>query len=498
MSSILDLFEKTVEQYPNKVAFADETMAMTYEECCLFARKAGIAIRDIVKDLKMCPIVLDLPKSIYVPALFLGVMYSGNFYTCIDKDMGDERKKNISTRLQAKLIITDSYKDCYSCKQIVLDDLLEIMRTINDDNRCIKPRLIECDPAYVLFTSGSTGIPKGSVISHKAVISYATWIVKTFGITSDTVFGNQTPFYFSMSVLDIYATLVSGGTLEIIPKKFFSFPVKLLQYIDERNINTLYWVPSAYGIVSNWKALDYVLPKNLHTMLFAGEVMPTKYLIEWQKHIPNAMYVNLFGPTEITDIALYYIVDKNYSVEEPIPIGIVSEDMDAIVINEEGNVAQDGEVGELYFRGSFVGYGYYNDPEKTREAFVQNPLNHNYPEIVYKTGDLVKKENGLYWYLGRKDFQIKHMGYRIELGEIENAIIAHEKIQVVACVYDEHTDRIIAYYVGSIKDGELEKYLQDYLPSYMRPTQYVKLHSMQYNSNGKIDRVALKKMGELT
>lgn len=357
----------------------------------------------------------------------------------------------------------------------------------------IREEMIDTDPLYVLYTSGSTGMPKGSVISHRSVIAYAEWVSQTFSFDEQTIFGSQTPFYFSMSVLDIYATIRNAATLQIIPKKLFSFPIKLLEYLNEKKVNTIYWVPSALSIVADWKALDYVETSELHTILFAGEVMPTKQLNIWRSHIPNALYANLFGPTEITDIGLYYILDREFSNEESIPIGNSCKNMNAFAINEQGNLIEKDEIGELYFRGSFVGYGYYNNLEKTREVFVQNPLNQSYPEIVYRTGDLVRKnEYGEFMYLGRKDFQIKHMGYRIELGEIENAANAFEKIERAVCIYQSSEDSIVLFYQGKAEAKEILVFLKELLPSYMMPNELIQLCSMPLNANGKTDRKRLQ------
>ena len=234
--------------------------------------------------------------------------------------------------------------------------------------------------------------------------------------------------------------------------------------------------------------------QNLKTILFAGETMPTKQLNIWKKYIPDAVYANLFGPTEITDIGIYYVVDRDFSNDEPIPIGKPCDNVDAIVINKEGRLVEKvGEVGELLIRGSFLACGYYNNPQKTKEAFIQNPLNNNYPETVYCTGDLV------YWnerhelvYVSRKDFQIKHMGNRIELGEIENSINSLEYVEMCCCLYDENNKHIVAVYSGNIEEKAMHKMLIKKLPRYMIPNVYYKEDKLPLNMNGKIDRVKLK------
>lgn len=491
--NVLEYMESSASQYPNKIFCADETSNITYSELQLFAERIGCSLNRILQK-RLSPIVVFMDKCPACLVSFFGIIESGNFYVCIDSKMAVERIKSIFSTLNPSAIITK--KDAYfpfplACPCLYYEDLVS-QEASADILLSIRDKAIDTDPLYILYTSGSTGAPKGSVITHKSVIAYAEWIVDTFSLDSTTILGSQTPFYFSMSVLDIYSCIKCGGTLQIIPKKYFSFPIKLLQYLEEKQINFIYWVPSALCIVANWKALDYINVPSLKKILFAGEVMPTKQLNIWRSHLPDALYANLFGPTEITDIALYYILDREFADDEPIPIGKHCKNMDAFALTEDGKEISGDELGELYFRGSFVGEGYYYAPDKTVSSFVQNPLNQAYPEIVYRTGDLVRKNQyGEFVYAGRKDFQIKHMGYRIELGEIEAAASAHESVNSCVCLYDSESDIIVLFYQGNIEENSLLDHLAGYLPEYMRPGKLIRLPSMPYNANGKIDRQLL-------
>ena len=267
-----------------------------------------------------------------------------------------------------------------------------------------------------------------------------------------------------------------------------------MKYLNEFKINTIYWVPSALSIVANLKTFDYIKPKYLKKVLFAGEVMPMPQLNIWRKYLPNIKYANLFGPTETTDICTYYKVNRVFKNNMTLPIGIPCENTEIILINDKGKECSKGEVGEIYVKGTIVGNGYYNNEEKTKEVFVQNPLHNNYPDIVYKTGDLAKYNNyNELEYLGRKDFQIKHMGYRIELGEIETNINSLDGITLCACIYQD--DKIILYYESNtLTDEDIVKFSNKHLVAYMRPNKIIKLPRMPYNANGKIDRVKLKEM----
>lgn len=496
--NILDCLERTEKTYSNKLAFVDNKREITYKELLENSKRIGTYLSTNEKNQ---PIAIFIDKTVSCLETMFGVLYSGNFYTVIDTKSPMERINLILNTLEPIKIITDS-KNLSKLKSFGIEDnicLYEDMLNEKIDEKMlnqVRRKMIDTDPMYILFTSGSTGVPKGTVIAHKSVISYSNWVKETFNITSDTIWGSQTPFYFSMSITDVFSTILSGATLYIIPKMYFSFPIKLLEFINEKKINTIYWVPSALCIVANFKALDEVELPTLKKVLFAGEVMPVKQLNMWIDKLPNTMFANLFGPTETTDICTYYIVDRKFNNNENLPIGHACNNCDVIVVKEDGTEAKNGEEGELCARGSFLALGYYNNPEKTASVFVQNPLNKNYSEIVYKTGDIVKyNERGELIYLSRKDFQIKHMGYRIELGEIETAVNNIDGIIICACVYDTENSKIVLFYQGDeIEENELLEQVKNKVPAYMCPNQIIKLPRIPYNANGKIDRVNLKNM----
>lgn len=497
MKNILEMLEYSAERFPDKYVFRDENTDITYAEFLTTAKSIGT---DIAKHgINNKPIAVIAERSVGCLAAMFGVLYSGNFYTVIDSEMPPERVKAIFETLKpAAVAVTEG---CLPLLQkLDFNGKVVNYETANDcpvDNNLlgkIRENMIDTFPAYALFTSGSTGIPKGAVVSHKAVISYVKWYADTFEINENTVFGSQTPFYFSMSVSDVFSTVYAGAQLNIIPKMLFSFPMKLLEFLNERKVNTIYWVPSALCIIANWRVLDYGELKFIKKVLFAGEVMPVRQLNYWIQKLPDALFANLFGPTETTDICTYYIVDRKFSDGETLPIGRACDNCDVFVLKEDGTKAKTGEEGELYARGSFLAMGYYNNPEKTAAAFVQNPLNTAYPETVYKTGDLVKyNEKGELIYISRIDFQIKHMGYRIELGEIEAAASALDCVTACAAVYDSDRDKIILVYEGKKREiTDILSELRVRLPEYMMPQTVKRIKAMPHNANGKIDRKLLQ------
>ncbi|NSB16525.1 amino acid adenylation domain-containing protein [Clostridium beijerinckii] len=494
--SILSYLERSENKFPNKVAFSDGKYELTYHELVEEAKNIGSFLIENIGMRKA--IVVYMEKGARNISGFMGAAYAGCFYVPLDSQMPVERINIILDTLKPAAIIYDDKTEKYislietDCIKVLYDEI-HMLSQNKEKLETARRQIIDTDPLYILFTSGSTGIPKGVIVCHRSVIDYADWVVKTFELNENTTFGNQTPFYFSMSVLDIFATIRSGATLYIIPKMLFSFPVKLLEFLKEKEVNTIYWVPSALSIVANLGALDVIKIPDLKKILFAGETMPTKQLNIWRRHVPDAVYANLFGPTEITDIGIYYIVDREFNDDEPIPIGVTCDNVDALVVDEDGQLVEEcGKVGELLIRGSFLACGYYNNPEKTREAFIQNPLNKSYPETVYCTGDLVyRNENRELVYVSRKDFQIKHMGNRIELGEIENAMSALEGVDMCCCLYNKESDQIVAVYSGSLETKKLSQNLKKKLPRYMLPNVCYNRSSMPLNMNGKIDRKKL-------
>jgi non-ribosomal peptide synthetase component F len=287
--------------------------------------------------------------------------------------------------------------------------------------------------------------------------------------------------------------IITGATLNIIPEDRFTFPIKLIEYVNEKDINFVFWVPAVLNSISNFDVFSSIIPKKLNKILFAGEVMSNKHLNYWRQKYPNALYSNLYGPTEITVICTYYIVDREFNDDEPLPIGKNCKNTQTLVLTEEGKLVKKGQMGELCVRGTSLAYGYYNDFEKTKLSFVQNPLHDLYPDIIYKTGDIVcENELGEYLFMGRKDTQIKHRGYRIELGEIETAILGINGIQNACVLYDDSKKEIVAFYISEITNIEARKELVLTLPKYMLPTKWIKRETFSLNANGKINRLELK------
>ena len=495
--NVLEYLEASAARYPEKCAFADSEKSISYAGLVQQAKRIGTYIHK-AGEYKWCnrPVAVLIGRNIESLILFMGIAYSGNFYVPIDvASMPKERVKLIMDTLQPVMVLASEKDGSVEGMETISYETAIACEEEETALAAIRKRAIDTDPLYAIFTSGSTGVPKGVLVSHRSVIDLVEQFSETFPFPENPVFGNQAPMDFDVSVKDIYNSLKLGGTVEIIPKQFFSFPVKLIPYLNERGINVIIWAVSALRIIANFKALEKVKPEYLKLVMFSGEVMPVKDLNYWREWVEDAVYVNLYGPTEITCNCSYYIVDKEISVEESIPIGESFRNCEMLLLDEKNQlVTEDMQIGEICVRGSCLALGYYNNPERTQAAFTQNPLQSAYMENIYRTGDLGRYKDGELYYVARKDYQIKHMGHRIELGEIETAVYAMDCIEAACCIFDEKREKILlCYQAGQECDKMIVKHLSDKLPKYMWPNRYKHYTELPLNKNGKIDRVLLKK-----
>ena len=498
VKNVFDYLKYSALHHPDKVAFSDENTSITFSE---LLQKAYAVSSVIIKKFgaqKNRHIAVYMPRSVDSIVAFMGIICSGNFYCPLDTGSPLSRVFSILKSLQPCCVIYNSATQSFAseCKQIAtlsFEDSLQ--SSILPEAQNFFTEVLDCDPLYVLFTSGSTGLPKGVVISHKSVIDYAEWLSDTFQFNEETIFANQAPFFFDNSILDIYSTLKNAATTVIVPERFFTFHKNLFEFLNLHKVNTLFWVPSALISVANSDILSKTKLEFLQKVLFCGEVMPNKQLNIWRKFYPDVLYANLYGPTEITDVCTYYIVDRPFTDDESLPIGIPCRNTDILVLNEEGRLVSKDEVGELCVRGTCLSLGYYGDFEKSNKVFIQNPLNQSYRDLIYRTGDLVKyNELGELIYICRKDYQIKHQGHRIELGEIETAVSGLDMVLHNCAIYDEKAKAIVLFCVISsgISEKEVFQALRKSLPRYMLPSKILFVENFPMTPNGKIDRQTLK------
>ncbi len=498
---VLKYLNEIVKKVPDKTAYSDGTVSLTFREVYAQSRSVGSFLYK--KGIYKKPVVVFMQRAPREIAAFFGVIIGGDFYVPVDEEMPAGRIQLILDNVKSPLVICDETTaekakafDLKGGEIVLYDDMIGI--GIEDEAlERIYRSAVDTDPIYIVFTSGSTGIPKGVAACHRSVIDYIEQLSEVLAFDGNTVFGSQTPLYFDACLKELYPTLKFGATTYLIPRSCFSFPVALVEYLNRYQINTICWVVSALTMVSAFDTFQTVKPEYLRTVAFGSEVFPIKQFRRWREALPEATFTNLYGPTECTGMCCYYRVEREFADDEAIPIGRPFENREVLLLTADGRLAGEGEEGEICVRGTALTLGYYNDPVRTAEAFVQNPLNTAYPELIYRTGDIGRRnEKGELAFVSRKDFQIKHMGHRIELGEIEVNVDMLPEIRMSACIYDTKKGKIVLYFVGDISEKELTAALKTKLPRYMLPNRIFRIESMPLTANGKIDRVTLKRSYE--
>ncbi len=496
MTNILEYLEHTARRAPYHPAFTDGEAAMTFREVFDQARAIGSALYH--KGFYRQPVVVLMARHPRTVTAFLGAVYGGNYYVPLDAEMPRHRIELILQTLEPGALIYDDTtaalaKGFAYRGQMFPYEALAFGAIHEEALAEVRQKQLDLDPIYIVFTSGSTGVPKGVMGCHRAVIDYIEELCPVLKFDETTVFGNQTPLYFDACLKEILPTLKFGATTVLIPRPLFLFPVKLVDFLNQHKINTLCWVVSALTMISSLGTFERVKPRYLRTVAFASEVFPIRQFHIWQKNLPDVRFFNLYGPTETTGICCYYEVDREFTENDVLPIGRPFPNTEILLLDDNNRPAAPGEQGEICIRGSRLTLGYYRDPERTAAAFVQNPLNSLYPERIYRTGDLGKyNERGELVFLSRKDSQIKHMGHRIELGEIEAVANWNRGVTSACCLYDSEKRRITLYYTGNTGLTELAACLKEKLPRYMLPQEVRHLSAMPLTPNGKIDRNLLK------
>jgi D-alanine--poly(phosphoribitol) ligase subunit 1 len=505
-------FERVANQRTRQIAiWFDRRDSATYEELNRAANQIarlliehGVRASDVV--------CLSGEKSLYAFASMIACLKLGAIYSILDAESPGERLRKILSRCRPKVLLAEQGL----LKRIekltgdlgiatIAKDAEQLSCAIEKFEEVNLPQtrsVTGANPAYIMFTSGSTGFPKGAVMTHANVLNLIDWSRETFRITHDDILTNVNPLYFDNSVFDFYSALFAGARLVPFSKAEVKDPKLLVEKIAAAGCTLWFSVPSLLIFLQTMKAADGKHLKSICRFIFGGEGYPKAKLKElFDAYSDSAEFFNVYGPTECTCIcSSYKISARDFDDLQGLPpLGYIADNFDFLILDEKGRAVAPGESGELCLLGSNVGKGYYNDGERTALGFVQNPGNDKFSEVMYKTGDLVRFDtaDGKLYIQGRKDNQIKHMGYRIELEEIEAALYCLDYISEAAVLHTSVNgfSRILAIVSArEVFDADrIRLDLKQFIPDYMIPAAVYHEEMLPKNANGKVDRMQLAK-----
>ncbi len=503
-------FQDVAEAHPSRTAlWFDARRSLRYDQLNLLSNQVahwllaqGVGRQDLVG--------LSGTKDELAYAIIIACLKIGAVYCVLDPESPAERLRKILNTCNpkwvfAELALIQKLKAREKDVPLILVDrnakpFLDAVGRCDASNLSETKRVTGDDPAYVMFTSGSTGIPKGAVITHANVLNLIDWSKATFSIAPDDVLTNVNPLYFDNSVFDIYSSLFTSASLVPFTKEEVTDPKLLVEKVDAARCTLWFSVPSLLIYLQTMKATDGIHLRSLRRIIFGGEKYPkTKLKKLYDVYSDSARFFNVYGPTECTCICSSYEIGENdfTDLHGIPPLGHIAPNFSFLILDEEKRMVRDGEVGELFLLGPNIGKGYYNDHAQTSASFVPNPFNARYREVMYKTGDLVRLDpkDGKLHVLGRKDNQIKHMGYRIELEEIDAALHQLEYVSEAVALHSvvNGISRIIAVVAlrRQIEDEEISRELRQIIPDYMVPTEFHREEVLLKNANGKVDRLRL-------
>ena len=498
-------FRNTVQNNAEKIAVYDGERSISFGDLNLLETKYASALFNVSKQAYNKPVGVFLPKCIESIAADLAIIHTGNIYMNLDVKYPVERLRNIFNVIQPVCIITNQkyagiLNEIDSNMPLLIVDA-DLDKADNSVLSILEDRLlkrIDTDLLCIINTSGSTGTPKGVALTHRGFFDYVNCTSETWNLTNSEIIGSMAPIGFDHFSFELCMLMSKSATLICIPDQFNMFPVKILNLLNDKQATFIFWVPTIMVNIANMGLLDKIKMPTIKHIWFAGEVFPTKQFNIWYRSFPKTVqFVNLYGPCEITVDCTWYEVTHEMDESKPIPIGKQCQNVNILILDENNNLVEKNQEGEICVRGTGLAMGYYNNPEKTAAAFVQNPLNKSYPELIYRTGDIgLYNDDGDIIFKGRKDTLIKHSGYRIELSEIEHVIMNKLKLVKNCCVvYNWSKKEITLIYENDseLEVSEMRKEISKELPKYMIPTAYVYMHELPRGGTGKIDRALLNK-----
>ena len=443
-----------------------------------------------------------MPKSPRTIASIIGILKAGCAYVPIDVTSPSARASRIIESAEPGIMLVDettreSVEDI-GCGGVLLD-----VSTIGfESSECVQTAGERDDPAYILYTSGSTGVPKGVVITHGNVISFVEWAVEYFQITREDRMSAHPPLHFDLSVFDIFGAFAAGAELHVPPIAINISATFAADFIRSSQLTHWFSVPSLLTFMAKFDAVEQNDFPSLKRVLWCGEVLPTPVLRHWMLRLPHVQFTNLYGPTEATIASSYFTVEKVPEPADEIPIGRACPEETMLILDEQLRPVETGSIGNLYIGGAGVSPGYWRDAAKTEQCFIGDPFGSNPSARLYKTGDLARADSkGQVYFVGRADTQIKSRGYRIELGEIEtalNTIPGLKESAIVAVQTDGFENQAICCAYSTmdpdVSPASVRSLLRKNLPTYMLPSKWLKLEALPRNANGKVDKPLLREL----
>lgn len=493
---------------PSRTAVLDGRQSLTYAELAAGSERLANALRQVGVS-PGDPVAFCLQRSVRCLTALLGILRAGGVYVPLDPQAPAPRLAGILADCRPTALVCEAatwplLRQATSGEGPVLSlgerppqaDFVGCDQTwIDQVATCGPPVEVGGDDlAYTLYTSGSTGRPKGVMVTHANVHSYIDWAVERFSIgTADRLLGTA-PFHFDMSTFDIFCSLRAGATLCLASQTLTLFPEKLVQFMEKEGVTLWKGISSLLMYLARAGVLRPGRLPALCQVLFGGETLPTRWLIEWMRAFPEKEFFNVYGPTETTGISLFHPVEKiPERAEERIPIGLPCSDTYVYLLDQELQPLPPGEVGELFIGGAGVARGYLHAPEKTASAFLADPFQPQ--KRIYRTGDLARRlSGGDYEFIGRRDGQVKIMGYRIEVGDIEHALLCQPGVRDAAVAVvpaGDGLEELVGFVDGDAEPAALLSALRLHLPSYMLPRRLLPIGPLPRCGRGKIDRQAL-------
>lgn len=494
--NMLNYLEQTAARVPNQTAFYDDREALTFASLMETAQRIGTALASLTSPRTPVALLME-PRSIRnIPGIF-GTLYAGCAYAPLDIAMPPERLNQLLTLLEPSAILADE-------KGARAIQALELARPIvryetaangQPDERLlyeIRRQSGVYDPMSILYTSGSTGIPKGSVQTHFSYIHWMEATIQMYGFDSNVVFGNQSPFFYANSIIDIFPPVALGATVYLLPAGVLTFPRRFMECLREHQVTELTMTPSSFIAAVN--VLEPGCLRSLRWALMSGESMPWAPLERWMRATPNADWWHFYGSTEMFSVAVGRVTGPPEPGER-LPVGKPFPMTHILFVDEEGGEAPPGTPGEMLVSSPWVSVAYHRDAARTQTAWVVDPLGKGWHERFYRAGDIgFLRPDGQLVVLGRRDTQIKHMGYRMELGELEAALCSVPGWKDGCVLFDSETGKIWCFYSGVLTEKVICQALKTKLARYMLPDVFVHLEELPHTATMKLDRAALKAM----